>query len=166
AAVKIETDGISFAYAGQIHPVDVTTAPHPGFMTDWQPNWAILMTQADGESVLHETVFENRFAYVTELKKLGAKIEFIDPGVKNPQSVYHFNWNKHDMMAQAIRISGRSQLHGAALKILDLRAGASLIVAALLARGESIVDGATTVERGYENVIEKITKLGGSIRKV
>lgn len=153
-------------YQGEIKPVNIETSPHPGFMTDWQPSWAILMLKANGSSVIHERVFENRFSYVEELKKLGAKIDFVDVKIENPQSFYHFNFEKEHEYKQTIKIQGKELLHNAVLNIFDLRAGAALACAALLADGESVVNGASILERGYEDFVEKIKKLGGEIKKV
>ena len=163
---KIAKDKFRFFYQGEIKSVDIETSPHPGFMTDWQPSWAILMIQAQGESIIHERVFENRFSYVEELKKLGTKIDFIDVGVKNPENFYHFNYEKDRDYQQTIKIQGRNELHNAILNISDLRAGAALACAALLASGETVINGASILERGYEDFVEKIRKLGGEIKKV
>ena len=152
--------------SGKIKSVDIETSPHPGFMTDWQPSWAILMLKATGSAVIHERVFENRFAYVEELKKLGADIEIIDLQVKDPTNYYHFNYDPSKKYSQAIKINEPSILHNAVLNINDLRAGAAVACAALLAHGESVVNGVSILERGYENFIEKITKLGGDIRQI
>jgi UDP-N-acetylglucosamine 1-carboxyvinyltransferase len=154
-----------FFYKGEIKPVDIETLPHPGFMTDWQPSWAILMIKANGQSVIHERVFENRFSYVDELKKLGSNIEFIESKVENPSVFYHFNYDKNKTYQQTIKIIGPSQLHNAILNIADLRAGAALACGALLSEGESVVNGASILERGYEDFVEKISKLGGEIKK-
>ena len=155
-----------FFYKGEIKPVDIETSPHPGFMTDWQPSWAILMIKANGQSVIHERVFENRFSYVDELKKLGSNIKFIESKVENPSDFYHFNYDKNKAYQQTIKIIGPSQLHNAILNIADLRAGAALACGALLAEGESVVNGASILERGYEDFVEKVKKLGGEIRKI
>ena len=155
-----------FFNKGEIKPVDIETSPHPGFMTDWQPSWAILMIKANGQSVIHERVFENRFSYVDELKKLGSNIEFIESKVENPSDFYHFNYDKNNAYQQTIKIIGPSQLHNAILNIADLRAGAALACGALLADGESVVNGASILERGYEDFVEKVKKLGGEIRKI
>jgi len=163
---KIAKDKFRFFYQGKIKPVDIETSPHPGFMTDWQPSWAILMLAAKGESVIHERVFENRFSYVEELKKLGAEIDFIDIKIDNPENFYHFNYEKNNKYQQAIRIQAGNELHNAILNISDLRAGAALACAALLASGESIVNGTSILERGYEDFVEKVRKLGGEIRKI
>jgi UDP-N-acetylglucosamine 1-carboxyvinyltransferase len=157
---------IRFYYKEDIHATEIETSPHPGFMTDWQPNWAILMTQAHGDSIIHERVFESRFMYVKELRKLGAKIEFISPEIVDPISYYHFAYNPKNNYQQAIRITGPSPLHGGVLSINDLRAGASVVIAALIANGESLVKGASILERGYEKFIEKVTALGGDITKI
>jgi UDP-N-acetylglucosamine 1-carboxyvinyltransferase len=163
---KIAKDKFKFFYQGEIKSVDIETSPHPGFMTDWQPSWAILMIQAQGESIIHERVFENRFTYVEELKKLGAKIEFNKIEVTDPEFFYHFNYEKDRDYQQTIKIQGGNELHNAILNISDLRAGAALACAALLAAGESIVNGASILERGYEDFIEKVKKLGGEIKKI
>jgi len=155
-----------FFYQGDIKPVNIETSPHPGFMTDWQPSWAILMLKAKGSSVIHERIFENRFSYVEELKKLGSKIDFVDIAVENPEIFYHFNHEKDKNYQQTIKIQGGEELHNAILDISDLRAGAALACGALLADGESIVNGASILERGYENFVEKVRKLGGEIKKV
>jgi len=155
-----------FFYKGEIDSINIETSPHPGFMTDWQPSWAILMLKAKGSSVIHERIFENRFSYVEELKKLGSKIDFVDIAVENPEIFYHFNHEKDKNYQQTIKIQGGEELHNAILDISDLRAGAALACGALLADGESIVNGASILERGYENFVEKVRKLGGEIKKV
>lgn len=150
-----------------IQSVDIITAPYPGFMTDWQAPWAVLMTQANGVSTIHETVFESRFSYVGELKKMGAMIDFYDPVVTNPESYYNFNWtDRVDDYHQGIRISGPIALHNAVVTIDDLRAGATLILAALTATGESYIHGAEQVDRGYEKIEVRLRRLGARIRRV
>ena len=163
---KITKDKFRFFYQNGIKPVNIETLPHPGFMTDWQPSWAILMLKANGSSVIHERVFENRFSYVEELKKLGAKIDFVNVKIENPELFYHFNFEKEQSYKQTIKIQGMAELHNAILNIADLRAGAALACAALLATGESVVNGTSILERGYEDFVEKVRKLGGDIKKV
>ncbi len=159
-------DSWRFYRKGTLKSLDIETDPHPGFMTDWQPNWAVLMTQSEGTSVLHERVFENRFSYVEELVKLGARIESFQPEVLDPKSFYLFNWDPAKEHKQAIRIYGPQKLHNGVMTIADLRAGATLALAALFAKGESVVNGAAILERGYENFVGKVTQLGGDIKKV
>jgi len=163
---EIEDNQISFFYKGPLKATDIETTPHPGFMTDWQPNWAILMTQATGTSTIHERVFENRFSYVDELNKLGVEIEYLKNNVTNPKDFYFFNYDSDKKYCQLISIKGPKQLHGGVLKIADLRAGATLVIAALIAKGESVVNGVSILERGYENFVKKVNSLGGIIKKV
>lgn len=164
--VKTNGEHIDFSFKEKIKPVSITTAPQPGFMTDWQPNWAVLMSQATGESTIHETVFENRFAYVSEMEKLGAEIEFIDHKVDHPEKVYQFNYDPKETYNQMIRIKGGNPLHGGVLRIADLRAGATLLIGALIASGESILLNASILERGYEDIVKKVSLLGGDIKRV
>lgn len=163
---SMKQDHWRFFYKGKLTATNIVTAPFPGFMTDWQPPWAVLMTQAQGESIIHESVFENRFSYVDELKKLGAKIDYIKINLKNPQKFYYFNYDVKKEYNQAIKINGLQKLHSGVLSIEDLRAGATLILAALIVSGESVINNASVLERGYENLVEKIQNLGGEISKI
>ena len=167
--VVVKKEGNGFVYHSSkktLKSTNIETSPHPGFMTDWQPNWAVLMTQALGESLIIERVFENRFAYVEELKKFGAKIDFEEIKPENPEEYFFFQYKKEKEYQQAIKIYGPIKLHNAVVNITDLRAGASLAVAALLAEGESVVNGVSILNRGYENFIGKIKSLGGKIKEV
>lgn len=166
AEVEYTDHSIIYRYTQPLQPVSIITAPHPGFMTDWQPNWAVLMTQANGVSSIHETVFENRFSYVDELRKLGAKIEYARTDERNEGVIYHFNTQIVHPEEQKIYIHGGQLLHAGVLKIADLRAGATLMIAALLVPGETIISNASILERGYENIVSKITALGGTIKRV
>ncbi len=163
---KLDGDYYEFFYRDQLRSSDIETAPHPGFMTDWQPNWAVLMTQAKGDSTITERVFENRFSYVDELRKLGAEIEFIKPTFAKPAEFFFFNFDPKKKYNQSIRIKGSQKLHGGVLSITDLRAGATLAIGALIAKGESIIHGASILERGYEDFVGKVKKIGGDIEKI
>lgn len=163
---QVAPDKFRFFFKGKIHSMDIETLPHPGFMTDWQPSFAILLLKAEGESTIRERVFENRFSYVAELKKLGARIDFLEEEVSNPKDFYFFNYEEGKKYRQAIKIYGGEVLHNAVLDVNDLRAGAALACAALLATGESIVNGVSILERGYEDFVGKIKKLGGEIKKL
>ncbi|GIW64839.1 MAG: UDP-N-acetylglucosamine 1-carboxyvinyltransferase [Patescibacteria group bacterium] len=165
-SVEKNSQGLLFKSEKKLTATNIETMPHPGFMTDWQPNWAVLMTQAEGISTITERVFENRFSYVEELKKLGAKINFIEFTPSNPFDYYYFNYEERKKYSQKIEIIGPTKLHGGVLNIVDLRAGASLAIAALIANGESIINQVSILERGYENFIEKVKKIGGEIKKV
>jgi UDP-N-acetylglucosamine 1-carboxyvinyltransferase len=131
---------------GGLKPVDIETGPYPGLATDIQPPTAVLLTQAHGTSRIHEAIFEDRLEWMGELKKMGAKFQ-----LKGPQRAV---------------IEGPSPLHAADVEISDLRAGASLILAALAADGTSSVRGAHHVQRGYENIERKFLDLGARIERV
>ena len=162
----VDASHIRFWYQQPLTFSQIETTPHPGFMTDWQQNWTVLMTQATGVSTVHERVFENRFAFVGELVKLGARIEYDDTPVANPTSYYHFNYDPNKTYKQAIKIYGPQTLHSGVLTVTDLRAGATLAIAALMVQGESVVNGVAILERGYERFIEKVSALGGDIKRV
>jgi len=148
----------------KITPLDIQTAPHPGFLTDWQPLWVLLMSQAEGTSLVHETVFENRFSYISDLRKFGVKIKFTQLEVDNPAVIYQFNnYDKQKHRQQAVIITGPARLHNGLATMTDIRAGACLVIAALIAKGRSVIAGAEQIERGYEDLVTKLTRLGAEI---
>ncbi len=158
--------GTRFFYRGPISGVNIKTAPYPGFMTDWQAPWTLLMTQAKGESQVCETVYENRFQYVDELVKMGAKISLFNPKVTTPESFYNFDLaDERDEYRHAAKILGPTPLHNAVLTIPDLRAGATLVLAALAARGKSYLAGTHHIDRGYENFAGRLKILGAKVRR-
>lgn len=164
---EVERRGIRFFYKGPLTATNITTQPHPGFMTDWMSLWSILMTQAEGESVVHETIHNNRFAFVKELKKMGAKIELFNPKVNNPEEVYNFNLeDDRPEYFHAARIIGPTELKATNQEITDVRAGASLILASLIAKGKSELLGVDHVDRGYENLDGRLCSLGAKIKRV
>lgn len=164
---QLDASRTRYFRTGAIKPTDVTTNPYPEFMTDWQAPWAVFMTQAQGESTIHETVFEGRFSYVQELAKMGANITFYDPNVENPESFYNFNWSdRKEGYHQGIRITGPTTLHNAVLSVDDIRAGATLVLAALVAHEESYVHGVELIDRGYENIEERLATLGAHIKRI
>lgn len=167
AGVDIQNTGIRFFYQKPLEATRIATAPHPGFMTDWQPLWAVLMTQAKGQSVVHETIFESRFGYVSYLQKMGAKIEFFNPVVEDPQGFYNFNLtdDRPDNF-HAIRISGPTPLHPAKISIPDIRAGATLLLAALVVQGQTTLVNINPIDRGYEKLDERLRKLGAKIERI
>jgi UDP-N-acetylglucosamine 1-carboxyvinyltransferase len=142
---RMEVDARSLPKGG-LQPADIETGPYPGFATDLQPPTTVLLTQANGASKIHEAIFEDRLEWLGELKKMGAKFE-----LKGKQ--------------RAI-IEGPAELHSADVEISDLRAGASLILAALAADGTSSIGGAHHVRRGYENIERKFLDLGARIERV
>lgn len=157
-------EDIRVFYKGPLVATDVTTSIYPGFMTDWQAPWAVLMTQAAGISTIHETVFEYRFGYVKELRRMGAKIDFFNPVVDNPEKIYNFNLedDKPDYF-RAIKIHGSTDLHNAVVEVTDLRAGATLVLASLIAKGQTSIFGVEQLDRGYEEFDERLRKLGALI---
>lgn len=158
--------GLRF-YDGNLQSTDVVTSNHPGFMTDWQGPWGVLMTQAEGISTIHETVYEDRFGYVAELMKMGAKIKLFNPKVDNPKKFYNFNVadDKKEYRHGAL-ITGPTKLHNAIVNISDLRAGATLVLAALAAHGETTIFGIEHIDRGYEHFEEGLASLGADIERV
>jgi UDP-N-acetylglucosamine 1-carboxyvinyltransferase len=131
---------------GGLKPVDVETGPYPSLATDIQPPTTVLLTQAKGDSKVHESIFEDRLEWTAELQKMGAKIDLQGP--------------------QRAVVHGPSKLQAATVEISDLRAGASLILAALAAEGTSSIGGAHHVRRGYENIERKFLDLGARIERV
>lgn len=124
---------------------DIKTMPHPGFPTDMQSLFMTLLTVAEGNSLVTETVFENRFMHVAELKRMGSDIK---------------------IEGKSAMVTGVESLQGAKVKATDLRAGASLILAGLVASGETKISDIYHIERGYVDIVKKITALGGNIKKV
>lgn len=151
----------------RLKPLRLETAPYPGFLTDWQPPFAVLLTQADGVSFIHETIWINRLAYTYYLNRMGAKIKRMKPsetGFKTIISDDDYNLEKEGEPKTVARIKGPTPLKGSQVKITDLRAGATLVIAALAAEGISKVFGVEYVERGYESFAEKLRGLGAKIR--
>jgi UDP-N-acetylglucosamine 1-carboxyvinyltransferase len=139
------SDGICVAGLSRPRVADIKTMPYPGFPTDMQAQFMALMCVADGTSIIRETIFENRFMHVAELKRMGADIS-VDGGIAT--------------------VKGVSKLKGAPLMATDLRASASLVVAALAAKGETTVHRIYHLDRGYEKMEEKLVKLGADVRRV
>ena len=124
----------------------IQVLPYPGFPTDLQPQTSVLLTQAQGKSLVHDPLYENRFQYLHELRKMGADIEITDP---------------HRAL-----IFGRTDLVGNKLDASDIRSGAALILAGLAAKGKTLVENISHVERGHEKIEEKLKKLGAKIEKI
>lgn len=164
---EVVDGGIRFFSNGELKATDVTTEIYPGFMTDWQAPWAVLMTKAEGISTIHETVFENKFGYVEDLKRMGAHIELFNPEVANKEEAYNFNLeDDRPEFFHAIKIFGPTKLHNGIMTMVDIRAGAAVVVAALAAEGTSTLFGIEKLDRGYENFEERLRKLGAHIERV
>lgn len=159
--------GLEFEYKNQIKNSNIETKPYPGFMTDWQAPWSLLMTQAQGDSMVHETIYEDRFGYVKELMKMGAKISLFNPKIENPKSFYNFNWNDRKKESfHAIKIHGPTVFTPNNVVIPDLRAGATLVLAALLAKGRTTLTGIEHIDRGYEKFENRLNSLGANIERI
>lgn len=144
--------------------IDLETAVHPGFMTDWHPPFALLLSQVNGTSTIHETVMDRRFGYIEELNKMGFICEYFNPEGFD-QSKYNFNIEDSQGF-HAIRIKGPVKLKGTTLEMPDLRAGATLVLSALMAEGISEIYGIHHVDRGYEKLEERLQKVGAKIKRV
>jgi UDP-N-acetylglucosamine 1-carboxyvinyltransferase len=130
-------------------------------MTDWQQPLVILLTRAKGVSVIHETVYENRFGYVEALNKMGAKIQLFKECLGGLPCRFKHSGHLHSCV-----ISGPTPLKGADIKIPDLRAGFSYLVAAVMATGKSTISNVGYIERGYDHIVEKFRALGASIQVI
>jgi UDP-N-acetylglucosamine 1-carboxyvinyltransferase len=146
AGAEIETDGgaVRAWIAGPVHPLQAATAPFPGFPTDMQAQLMAVLTVAEGSSIVVERVFENRFMHVPELQRLGADIS---------------------LSGRSAHIRGVPQLMGAPVMATDLRASAGLIVAALAAEGDTVVNRVYHIDRGYERIEAKLRALGAEIKR-
>lgn len=155
-AFEIKDDGIRFYHpGGDLHSVVIETDVHPGFMTDWQQPLVVALTQAKGISIVHETVYEQRFGFTDALVEMGANIQIYRECLGGtPCRFGQRNFN-HSAV-----ISGPSDLKGADIRVPDLRGGFSHMVAALAAEGTSNVTNVQLISRGYEHFLQKLTDLG------
>lgn len=146
ASITTGEDWIELDMQGKtLRSVNIKTAPHPGFPTDMQAQFVALNCLAEGTGVVTETIFENRFMHVPELQRMGAKI---------------------DLEANSAVCNGKSTLKGAQVMATDLRASASLVIAGLVAEGETIVDRIYHLDRGYEHIETKLNGLGANIKRI
>lgn len=145
ADIQIMDDAVRVRHQGRIRGVDIKTMPYPGFPTDMQPQFMALLSCAEGTSVITETIFENRFQHVDELRRMGAQIT-----VEGRTAV----------------IRGVDSLEGAFVEATDLRAGAALFLAALAAEEASVLEKVDHIDRGYENLEEKYRQVGAKLRRV
>jgi len=141
----VGADAVRVVGNRQIRPQDITTSPYPGFPTDMQAQFMVLMTQALGTSIITETIFDRRFSHVNELLRLGANIE---------------------VRGDKATVKGRTPLSGAEVIATDLRASASLVLAGLIAGGETRINEIEHLDRGYERIEEKLRGLGASIERI
>jgi UDP-N-acetylglucosamine 1-carboxyvinyltransferase len=145
ADIKVNEKNIDIVGSDEIASVDIKTMPYPGFPTDMQAQFMVLMSIAKGLSIISETIFENRFIHVSELKRMGADIT---------------------ISGNAAIVKGVPTLSGAPVIASDLRASASLILAGLVARGKTEVNRVYHLDRGYEAIEKKFVKIGAAIKRV
>ena len=145
AVIEEFDDSVRVSRTGDLEPLNVKTMPHPGFPTDMQPLVSVLLTLAKGTSIITEGIWENRFRYVDELARMGANIQ---------------------VAGRVAVIEGVAELQAAPLRAPDLRAGAALVMAALAADGVSEIEDIGHIERGYEDIVEKLQGLGADIKRV
>ena len=143
--LEVGTDNVRVHSGGKLVAVDMSTEEYPGFPTDMQAQFMALMTQAEGTSTIAENIFENRFMHVGELNRMGANIT---------------------VNGRSATIRGGSKLQSAAVMCSDLRASAALVLAALVADGESILDRVYHIDRGYEHIEEKLRGVGAQLRRM
>jgi UDP-N-acetylglucosamine 1-carboxyvinyltransferase len=162
AGCAVKNHGIEFYYDGPLKGgIHLETDVHPGFMTDWQQPYVVLLTQCEGVSLIHETVYENRFGYTKTLNEMGAQIALFKECVGGKSC--RFGTQKHH---HSISIKGATPLEGKDINIPDLRAGFAYLMAALIASGESTIAGIPFLERGYENIVEKMQALGADLSRI
>ena len=142
---KVGKDSVRVMADGPLNATDVSTEEYPGFPTDVQAQYMALATQAEGTSIVTENIFENRFMHAQELNRMGANVK-----IEGRRAI----------------VRGRTPLSGAAVLASDLRASASLVLAALVAEGETIIDRVYHIDRGYERIEEKLRGLGAQIRRI
>lgn len=157
---EVQEDGIRFFHNGKLQAIHLETSVHPGFMTDWQSPFLLLLTQAEGMSVVHETVFEDRFGYVKALQDMGAEIALYDSCLGH-RCRFSASSYKHSAV-----IKGPSKLKAAEVQVPDLRAGFTYLIAAIMAQGQSRVHGIDHITRGYENLQTSLKDLGARIQAV
>ncbi len=154
----IDDEGIRFRHpGGAINPVVIETDVHPGFMTDWQQPMVVALTQAEGRSIVHETVYENRFGFTDALVQMGANIEVYKEGIASITRRV-----PRRPLEQAAVITGPTPLHGANIRVPDLRGGFSHVIAAVTSQGKSEVSNIGIISRGYEHLLQKLDGLGVS----
>ncbi|MBO5670040.1 MAG: UDP-N-acetylglucosamine 1-carboxyvinyltransferase, partial [Clostridia bacterium] len=145
ARIEEMDDAIRVRCEGPLRSCNIKTMPHPGFPTDMQPQIAVLLSIAEGTGTITEGVWENRFLYTEELQKMGAQVE-----VDGNRAIFN----------------GVDSLKATTVKAVDLRAGAAMVIAALVADGITEIENVRYIERGYEDILEKLSRLGAEVERV
>lgn len=155
---EVRDNGILFKGAERYCGIQLETDTHPGFRTDWQQPFLVALTQAEGTSVMHETVFQERFAYTDVLKKMGADITLFENCLGEVLCRFKDQNYKHSAV-----IKGPTRLHATEMVVPDIRAGLAYVIAALVAEGTSTLTGVEHLERGYEDLYGKLVAVGANI---
>lgn len=159
---NIKDGGIEFFYKAPLKGgLHLETDVYPGFLTDWQQPFVTLLTQAEGISIIHETVYENRFGYLDILKKMGANVELFTQCLGNKPCRFASHNYKH-----SAAIYGPTPLKGQSIEIPDLRAGFAYVLAALICEDPCSIKNVHFIDRGYENIELKLASLGADIQRV
>lgn len=162
AGFHIQKEGIEFFYQGPLKGgVLLETDVHPGFLTDWQQPFVVLLTQAYGASIVHETIYENRFGYTDTLVEMGADIVKFSSCLGNRPCRFHAHNFDHSIV-----VKGPTPLHAKNIAIPDLRAGFAYVLAALLAPEPSQISNVHYLDRGYEQIVSKLSSLGADISRI
>ena len=143
---EIGNDYVIVAPSKKLKAIDIKTREYPGFATDFQAPLTVLLTQSKGISLVHETIYDGRLFYTDILNQMGADIIMADP--------------------HRVIVRGPSKLHGKKIHSPDIRAGMALIIAALIAKGESIIDNVYQIDRGYEKIDERLRAFGADIKRI
>ncbi len=158
---QVRKNGIEFFYEGPLKGgLHLETDVHPGFMTDWQQPFVVLLTQVHGVSVIHETVYENRFGYTRTLKEMGADIELFTQCLGGKNCRFASSDHHHSIV-----VKGPTPLRAKEISIPDLRAGFAYVMAALLSTETSTITNVDYLDRGYEGLVDKLTSLGADITR-
>lgn len=161
AGFDIKSNGIEFFYDGPLQGgIHIETDVHPGFMTDWQQPFVVLLTQASGSSVVHETVYEKRFGYTETLAEMGADITLFKQCLGGKDCRFASHSYCHSMI-----VKGTTPLVGRDISVPDLRAGFAYVMAAAIASEQSIISGLKFLDRGYDNLVPKLASLGADITR-
>lgn len=157
----IKSNGIEFFYDGPLQGgIHIETDVHPGFATDWQQPFVVLLTQATGSSVVHETVYENRFGYADTLNEMGADITLFRQCLGGKTCRF-----ASQSFCHSIIVKGPTPLVGKEIAIPDLRAGFAYVMAAAVAEGESVLSGLQFLDRGYEGLVNKLGSIGADVTR-
>lgn len=159
---SIEDTGVRFFYENALQGgLHIETDVHPGFMTDWQQPFCVLLTQAEGVSIIHETVYENRFGYTKILRKMGADLHLFHQCLGSMPCRFCGKNHEHSLV-----IKGKTPLQAKNISIPDLRAGFAYVMAALIAKDTSSISNVHYLDRGYEDIEKKLQSLGAEVKRV